>query len=207
MSISIYLGEDQLLPDGSGIGFYGDDGFGAPVIIGEYPGRTFVTNQIGTDPGFEGNNNKKISSSGLIYGQTGSGITLTSLPNTLASFNIRFEYPASVRTLSGKLYIFDGTTTSGTPNIDNDPSGLTCYCAEIRHNGDVQDDNGLGDNLWADTHGSTYLELISSPGTSGLRPNGSLTQDTRHDWYVAISPTPDEFGDKQFAVYFETEFL
>jgi hypothetical protein len=207
MSISVYLGEDQLLPDSSGIGFYGDDGFGAPILIGGYNGRTFVTNSDGTIEGFECNNIKKISSSGLIYGQTGSGITLTSLPNTLATFNIRFEYPSSVRTLSGKLYIFDGSLSGTVPNINNDPSGLTCYCAEIRHSSEIQDDIGIGDSNWTDTHGSTFLNLISSPGTSGLRPNGSLTLDTRHDWYVAISATPYEFGDKQFAMYFETEFL
>jgi len=207
MSVDIYLGEDQVLPDGSGVGFYGDDGFGAPILIGEYNGRTFVTDSDGDDEGFECNNIKKVSSSGLIYGQTGSGITLTSLPNTLASINIRFEHGSSVRTLSSRLYVFDGTLSGSMPNIDNDPSGLTCYCAEIRHNSEIQDDNGLGDTAWFDTHGSTYLDLISSPGTSGLRPNGSLTSDTRHDWYVAMSATPDEFGDKEFGMYFETEFL
>jgi len=207
MSVSIYLGENQLLPDGSGIGFYGDDGFGSPVLIGQFNGRTFVTNSVGTEEGFECNNIKRISSSGLIHGQTGSGIKLTDLPNTLASLNIRFEHPSSVRTLSAKVYIYDGSISGTTPNINNDPSGLTCYCAEIRHPSEVQDDVGLGDSTWIDTHGSTFLNLISSPGTSGLRPNGSLTLDTRHDWYVAISVTPEEFGDKQFGLYFETEFL
>jgi len=43
MSVDIYLGEDQVLPDGSGVGFYGDDGFGAPILIGEYNGRTLYT--------------------------------------------------------------------------------------------------------------------------------------------------------------------
>lgn len=207
MSINIYLGEDQLLPDGSGIGFYGDDGFNSPVLIGEYNGRSFVTNEDGSEEGFECNNIKKISTSGLIYGQTGSGITLTSLPNTLATFNIRFEYSTQVRTLSGRLYVFDGSLSGTTPNIDNDPSGLTAYCAEIRHVSEIQDDDGLGDSTWQDIHGSTYLDVVSSPGTSGLRPNGSLTQDTRHDWYIAMSCTPEEFGDKQFAMYFETEFI
>ena len=207
MSVSIYVGEDQLLPSNSGLGFYGDDGFNAPILIGAYNGRTFVTNQDGTIEGFECNNNKKISTSGVINGQTGSGIQLISLPNNLSTINIRFEYPTEVGTLSGKFYIFDGTLTSGVPNINNDPSGLTCYCAEIRHQSVIQDSDGLGDTDWVDTHGSTYLDLISSPGTSGLRPLGSLTTDIRHDWYVAISSTPVQFGNKQFAMYFETEFL
>lgn len=207
MSISIYVGEDQLLPSSSGLGFYGNDGFNAPILIGEYNGRTFVTNQSGTIQDFECNNNKKISTTGVINGQTGSGISLISLPNNLASINIRFEYPTEVRTLTGKFYIFDGTITSGVPNINNGPSGLTCYTAEIRHQNVIQDPDGIGDVNWLDTQGSTYLELISSPGTSGLRPDGSSTLDTRHDWYIALSATPVLFGNKQFSMYFETEFL
>lgn len=207
MSVSIYVGEDQLLPGSSGLGFYGNDGFNAPILIGAYNGRTFVTNQDGTIEGFECNNNKKISTSGVINGQTGLGIQLISLPNNLATINIRFEYPTEVRTLTGKFYIFDGTLTSGVPNINNDPSGLTCYCAEIRHQSVIQNPDGLGDVDWFNTHGSTFLELISSPGTSGLRPNGSLTINTRHDWYIALSATPFQFGDKMFGLYFETEFL
>jgi hypothetical protein len=207
MSISIYVGEDQLLSSSSGLGFYGDDGFNAPILIGAYNGRTFVTNQSGTTEGFECNNNKKISTSGVINGQTGLGIQLISLPNNLSSINIRFEYPTEVRTLSGKFYIFDGTVTSGIPNIENDPSGLTCYCAEIRHQNTVQDADGIGDSEWIDVHGSTYLETISSPGISGLRPLGSLTTDIRHDWFIALSATPFQFGNKQFGLYFETEFL
>lgn len=207
MSISLFVGEDQLLPSNSGIGFYGNDGFGYPVLIGQYNGRTFVTNQDGSVKGFECNNNKKISTSGVINGQVGSGIQLISLPNNLATINIRFEYPTEVKTLSGKVYIFDGTLASGVPNIENPPTGLTCYCAEIRHQNTVQDPVGLGDVDWVDIQGPTYLDVISAPGTSGLRPLGSSTVDTRHDWYIAMSVTPTTFGDKQFAIYFETEFL
>jgi len=207
MSISVYVGEDQLLPSSSGLGFYGNDGFGAPILIGAYNGRTFVTDQNGIIEGFECNNNKKISTTGVINGQTGLGIQLISLPNNLATINIRFEYLSEVRTLTSKFYIFDGTTTSGTPNINNDPSGLVCYCAETRHQSVIQNPDGLGDADWVDVHGSTFLELISSPGTSGLRPNGSLTFDTRHDWFIALSATPNTFGNKQFSMYFETEFL
>lgn len=207
MSISIYVGEDQLLPSNSGLGFYGNDGFNAPILIGAYNGRTFVTNQDGTIEGFECNNNKKISTTGVINGQTGSGIQLISLPNNLSSINIRFEYPTEVRTLASKFYIFDGTVISGVPSIDNDPSGLVCYCAEIRKQNVIQEADGLGDTDWISIHGSTFLELISSPGTSGLRPLGASTLDIRHDWFIALSATPNTFGNKQFSMYFETEFL
>jgi len=207
MSLSIYVGEDQLLPSTSGIGFFGEDGFGSPVLIGEYQGRTFVTNSSGTIEGFECNNNRFVSLSGVINGQDGSGITLTSLPNRLATINIRLETPNVVRTLNGRFYIFDGTFNGSNPNIDNDPSGLTCYCAEIRHTSDIQDDDGVGDTEWFDTHGSTFLATISSPGSGGFRPDGSLTLDTRHDWYISITVTPIQFGNKEFGMYFEVEYL
>lgn len=206
-TLSIYLGEDQLLPDDLGIGFFGNDGFGAPVIIGEYNGRTFVTNTSGTSENFECNNTKFLHASGTILGQTGSGILLTELPNHLATFNVRFGHPQSVRAASPKLYIYDGTETDDEPNKENDPSGLTCYCAEIRHTGVIQDDTGLGDIQWMNIHGSTFLSMVESPGTSGIRPYGIYTYDTRHDWYVAMTVTPTLHGNKQFGMYFELEFV
>ncbi len=206
-NLNLYVGEDQLIPDGSGVGFYGDDGFGAPISIGSFNGRTFVTNPSGNIEGFEANNIKRISSSGLIYGQTGSGIKLTQLPNLLSTLNLRFTHVSDVNTQSVKFYVYDGTSTDGVPNKNNDPSGLTAWCAEIRHTSETQVDNGLGDTVWQDTHGSTYLSLIDSPGTSGLRPLGSLTVDTRHDWYVAMSVSPNQFGDKLFGILLELEFL
>lgn len=74
MSISIYVGEDQLLPSTSGLGFYSSDGFGTNILIGQYNGRTFVTNSNGTIEGFECNNNRKINTSGVINGQTGKSV-------------------------------------------------------------------------------------------------------------------------------------
>jgi len=206
-TISVYTGEDQLLPEGSGLGFFGDDGFGAPILIGEYGGRTFITDVSGTVAGFECNNNKKISTSGVIHGQSGSGILLVSLPNTLASINVRFINSFAVRTQSAKFYVYDGGMSGLLPNYYADPSGLTCYCAQVRHTDESQVPNGGGNSLWQDIHGVTHLALVSSPGASGFRPDGSFTTDTRHDWYVALSPTPTYPGNKMFGMYFELEYL
>jgi hypothetical protein len=190
------------------MGFYGNDGIGSPIVVGGFNGRTFVTDPSGTIHGFEANNNKRISSSGLIYGQIGSGINLLQLPNTLATLNLRFSHTSSVSTQSAAFYVYDGTLSDGVPNKNNDPSGLTAWCAEVRKTDNKQDvSNGLGDSTWQDIHGSTSLSLISSPGTSGLRPDGSFTVDTRHDWYIAMSVSPDEFGDKVFGILMEVEFL
>lgn len=206
--IAIYAGEDQMLVDEYGLGFFGDGGFGAPISLNEYNGRTFLTDASGVEEGFECNNNKRASTTGVIHGQAGSGISLVSLPNTLATINVRFTNSFSVRTQSAKFYVYDGTSTIyDVVNYDNDPSGLTCYCAQIRHTNESQEADGLGDTNWQDIHGATYLSLVSSPGASGFRPDGSFTSDARHDWYVAISPTPTHPGNKMFGMYFELEYL
>lgn len=204
----IYLGEDVLLTAGFGVGFFGDGGFGAPILIGAFNGRTFVTDTSGALEGFEANNNKRLDASRVIHGQQGSGIDLTQLPNSLATINLRFENAEAVTTNSPKLYVFDGSLdASGIPNFTTAQTGLVMWCAEIRHTTEEQVDNGLGDSAWLEINGTTFLSLVDSPGTLGLRPGGPFTSDTRHDWYVAMSCTPSELGDKSFGIYIEIEFL
>jgi len=206
--IRLYAGEDQLLPSSSGLGFYGDSGFTDPVAVGSFNGRTFVTNVNGNVEGFECNNNKRIDVSGLILGQIGTGILLTELPNRLVTVNVRFVHTLAVKTQSVVLQIYDGSVDgNGDPNKNNDPSGLTFYTAEIRHQSDVQDNTGLGDSEWLDTKGVISQSLVSSPGISGISPSGVGTTEVRHDWYVAMSATPDELGDKLFGMYMELEFV
>ncbi len=206
--IRLYVGEDQVLPSSSGLGFYGNNGFADPVAVGDFNGRTFVTNVGGDTEGFECNNNKRTDVSGLILGQVGSGILLTQLPNRLGTVNVRFTHASAVKTLSAILQVYDGSVDgNGDPNKDNDPIGLSFYTAQIRHQSDVQDNTGLGDSEWTDTKGATSLSLVASPGISGLRPSGPDTTDVRHDWYVAMSTTPNELGDKLFGMYVELEFV
>ena len=52
-TLAVYAGEDTLVSASSGLGFFGDDGFGNAVAIGSYNGHTFVTNASGTIQGFE----------------------------------------------------------------------------------------------------------------------------------------------------------
>jgi hypothetical protein len=52
------------------------------------------------------------------------------------------------------------------------------------------------------------MPLIASPGTSGLSPSGADTVDVQHDWYVAISGSPDSIGSKtQYGLYVSLEYL
>lgn len=209
-TLGLHIGEDQLLVLPSGIGFYGPGGFDGPITIGTFNDRTFVTNASGDVQGFEANNNKYFDAagwgtapaavSGVIHGQTGSGIALISLPDRLATINARFEHTTAVQVQNPKFIVFDGS------NTENDPSGIIVYTAEIRHNSDVQDPIGLGDTVWQDTKGVTVLDLISSPGTLGKRLDGPSTTSIRHDWYIAVSVQPQTPNDKTFGFAITLEF-
>lgn len=187
---------------GSGLGFYGG-GFGDSVEVGEYQDTTFITDGNGTSQGPQVNNIKYLNTaSGEING-AGSGVPLTAIPNYLATLNIRFSHGSAVKTQNAKLRIYDRS------DIDNPASGVTTKVAEIIHPDQVQNDNGSGSTEWSSLAGSgVIMSLVSSPGTSGERPNGSETSDVRHDWYCSISASPDSIGSKTlFGLYFAVEYL
>jgi hypothetical protein len=51
------------------------------------------------------------------------------------------------------------------------------------------------------------LNLVDSPGVSGLSPLGPATTATRHDWYVALSVSPTIPGDATFKFRVDLEFI
>lgn len=206
--ISFLAGTDFTIADlaGSGQGFYGDDGFGASVRVGEYQGRTFITNGAGTTQGPECDNVKYLNGGSGIIGQAGSGVALTCIPNYQATQNIRFTYDTAVRVQNAKVIFYDRTSTS------NGPSGVTVKAAELIHPGITQSNTGSGDTTWITPAGTgVVLDLCPSPGRSGLYAgNGSdgLWSDTQHDWYNIISVSPDSIGSKTlFGEYVSLEFL
>lgn len=209
-TLNLYAGEDTLVPTASGLGFFGAIGFDSSLSIGTYNGRTFVTNASGTVQGFECNNNKYESSTEVTHGQTGSGITLTRLPNELATANIRFTHGSSIFCQFVKVYIYDGTTIGGAANKTAPAENLTFQMAEIRHRDNLQATvSAYSDATWTDVSasGSNWVTMVNSPGTKGQREGGFEVLSTRHDWYVALSCTPTELGNKQFAVTVELEYL
>lgn len=202
--VEFYAGEGSNINNlaGSGLGFYGDSGFGYSVPVGSYNGRTFITDSTGTAQGPEADNCKYLTSSTVVLGQTGSGVNLRQVPNYLSSLNIRFTHSPAVQAQNVKIYGYDRS------NKNNNPSGVNLYAAEIIHPNTTQGLTGSGSTTWANIKGSgTTLTLASSPGTSGLSPNGPATTDTRHDWYLALSATPTSVGAKEFGLYFELEYL
>lgn len=198
---SFYAGENEAIQhlSGSGLGFYGS-AFGSSVAVGEYQTTTWITDSNGTSEGPQVDNIKWThANSGSINGA--DSVDLRDVPNYLSTLNVRFTNDTSVDTQNTELRIYDRS------NIDNDPSGVTCKVAEIIHPGLLQTGlEGLGDTAWISAHGSGLtVGLVASPGTSGLVPGSA---DTQHDWYVALSASPNSIGSKtMFGLYVSAEYL
>lgn len=202
--IQFYAGEGNNIANlsGSGLGFYGDAGFGYSVPVGLYNGRTFITDSTGTAQGPEVDNNKYAGASTVIVGQAGSGINLRQLPNYLSTVNIRFTHATPVQVQNAKVYGFDRV------NQNNNPSGVNLMAAQIIHPDTTQVMNGSGTAAWVNIKGSTTtLPITSGPGTSGLSPNGIGTVDSRHDWFLSLSASPQSVGAKEFGLFMELEYL
>lgn len=209
-TLEVYAGEDTLVPASSGLGFFGDNGFGDAVTIGSYNGHTFITNASGTVESFECNNNKYNGASGVIYGQESSGIALRQLPNELATISIRFTHGAAVYCQQAKLWIFDGSFAGAVANKEIPAENLTFYVAEIRHPSNLQTvTSTYSDASWSDmsASGSNYISLVNSPGLNGIRQGGFEQLSVQHDWYVAMTCSPTQLGDKLFGITCELEYL
>lgn len=187
---------------GSGLGFYGS-GFGNSVNVASYQDTTFITDATGTSQGPQVNNVKYQNIGSGIVNSASSGIKLTAIPNYLATLNIRFTHTSAVKTQNAKLYIYDRSS------INNPASGVTTKVAQIIHPDIIQNNNGSGDGTWQTPTGSSVvMNFVASPGPSGLSINGSQTTDLQHDWYAAISASPDSIGSKTlYGLYFQLEYL
>lgn len=187
---------------GSGLGFYGTNGFGYSIPIGSYQGRSFITDSTGTLMGPEGSNIEYLTSSTAIIGQAGSGVNLLCVPNYLATLNIHFTNNSAVQTQNVKFYAYDRASTN------NFPSGVTMQVAQVIHPTQTQLTNGSGNSTWTNlSSGTNVMSFIGGAGLSGLSPNGTLTSDTTHDFYANISCSPQTVGAKTFALSFSLEYL
>jgi hypothetical protein len=207
VAIQFLAGQGFQIADlaGSGLGFYGDAGFGASVRVGEYQGRTFITNSNGTTHGPEVNNVKFLNIGSGILGQTGSGVALRAIPNHQATLNLRVVSNTPIRVPTARLRAYDRV------NENRSPSGVTTRVAQIIHPDINQVANGSGDSTWWTPGGSgVVVPLAPSPGVSGLfagNGNNSTRPDTQHDWYCAISASPDSIGSKQqYGLWVEIEY-
>lgn len=218
--------------NGSGLGFYGD-GFGLSVPVGQYQDSTFVSNSNGTASGIKVSNTKYMTVSGVSH-NGGTAIDNEAMPNYYAPLNVRFEHTEAVRVQNCKLRIFDrndienpasGVTTQAyevrhphPTEVDNAGSGALSFRGRATHDW-VEFDPELD-----------QLDMIctNSPGISGLNTSagetlpsqadatylnwntneGAAHQSSRHDWYIALSASPDSIGSKtDYGLYFTLEYL
>lgn len=191
---------------GSGIGFFGAAGALSSVRLNEYQDRTFICNAAGTSTSTEIDNVKYThSASGLISrgGVDESSYALQNIPNYKSTLNVRFSHDTPIKTQNAKIQVYDRVSTS------NGPSGVVCQVASIIHPETSTGVLGSGSSSWIQASGSTSaLTCHTSPGESGLSASGSNTQETQHDWYIAISSSPTSIGSKtDFGLYFSVEYL
>lgn len=187
---------------GSGLALFGDAGFAAAVNVGFWQGRTFISDSAGVNQGAEANNVKYLNAGSGILGQTGSGVGIRAIPNAQATLNIRFTNDTAVKVQNGYIQGYDRVS------VLNPPSGVTFACAGIVHPDPIQNNNGSGDPIWRFPAGSSTMSLGAtfSPGTSGLSPNGTNTSDTRHDFYIVMSASPNAVGSKNWAILASVEY-
>ena len=217
----------------SGIGFFGGD-FGLSVPVDSFQDTTFVTNSDGTTQAQKLNNTKYASVSGVKH-NTQNEIDNESMPNYYAPLNIRFEHNEAVRVKNCQLRIFDrsditknasGVTTAVYEvRHPNDTEGAS---TALKHRGNGEGSHGWTNFLHVDGTDNTVtpLSFTESPGVSGINGNtsdgtantlngiagatteGSAHQAKRHDWYAALSASPDAIGSKtDFGLYFTVEYL
>jgi len=204
LTYNIYTGETTSIETaGSGLGFYGSS-FGDAVAVGSYQDTTYLTNANGLTQGAQAPNVKWThANSGEVAGST--NLSLTGIPNYQATLNIRFTYDDAVQAKNVTVRTYDRTSTA------NPPSGVTCKIVEIRHTGIAQDESGTGSGVWFEPSGdANALSLADSPGLSGANADdgSSTTPSTQHDWFLAISASPDSVGSKTlFGLYTSLEYL
>jgi hypothetical protein len=187
---------------GSGIGFFGANGFGSSVAVNSYQNNTYITDADGVYQGPKANNIIYTNPSSGIVNTNATSTNLRSIYNGYATLNVRFENDTPVQTQNAKLRIYDRTS------ITNPASGVTTKVAELIKTVDDSNNDGSGSATWATFPGTGFINLAASPGTSGLSPSGSGTVDDRHDWYLALSASPDSIGSKkQYALWIELEYL
>jgi hypothetical protein len=166
-----------------------------------------------------------------------NAINLANLPNYLATLNIRFEHTTAVRTSQPRIIIFNRSSVNNhavgvTTFVYEVRHPLTNQAAtNLSH-------RASNTNVWTEfdpTVGGipTPMALTNSPGPSGLNTTalditgeyqtyltttlgltatdyneGGTGEFLRHDWYVALSSSPNDIGEKtQYGLYFTVDYL
>lgn len=185
-------GVNQILPANSGdndtLGFFGA-GFGFSIRVSEFNNTNYVTNDNGTTNYGQCPNLRYFNTSGAYVASESVGTELLQVDNSEATLRIRLNTDTNVKTQNASFRAFDRS------NINNNPSGVTIYAAEINKPTATR---GSGDVNWTQIYGSgSTLSLDNQLFNSGV-----------HDWYIGLTVTPTSIGEKtNVAFYIETEFI
>ena len=234
-SISFRAGDTSINNlSGSGLGFFGGS-FGQSVQLNNWNSSTFITDGNGTNNGGTANNVKySTDTKGFAVGVV-PATGLLYIPNNKATLNVRFNNDSAVRTQNVKLRVFDRTDkdnpasgvitrvaellhTSSSYIIEG--SGDTTWWGSASHtgsdaqgtyNGSANPSSRLPTGTNTVGGSGVFVPLAKSPGPSGMYAgNGASNtgQYTQHDWYLAITASPDSIGSKtQYGLYVELEYL
>jgi len=217
---------------GSGLGFYGG-GFGISVPVGQYQDTTFITDANGTTQGVKAQNVKYNTVSGNLPNGATVEVDNSGTPNYYAPLNIRFTHSTSVRVQNCKLRIFDradiakqasGVTTQVYEVRHPHPTeGESATYGALDHRGTANHSwveydpaDSMADTTFTASPGISGLNTVSSetlPTGDGTYYNwiwndGAAHEAVQHDWYVALSASPDSIGSKtDYGLYFTCEYL
>lgn len=231
-------GDEPTLIDhtaGTGLGFFGGN-FGISVPVNQWQKATYVTNAAGTDEGVQVSNIRynddvSVRPSGSVVQEVVT-IGNSGIPNYQAPLNIRFEHTEDVSVVNCRLRIFDRS------DIDNGAVGVTTQVYEVRHPNPKQNVDYHLEHRGIDNHGyvtfiggdsPSDMSLTASPGASGLNTSsaaeetlpefseglrnwkyqeGAAHRSSRHDWFLALSASPDSVGSKtDYGLYFTLEYM
>ena len=186
-------GANEIVPAESGandtLGFFGA-GFGFSIRVGEYNNSTYVTTDNGSTNHGQVPNLRYANSSGAYVASELVATELLEIDDDEATLKIILTTDSAVQTQNASFRAFDRN------NINNNPSGVTVYAAEI-----LKPDTGVrgsGDASWISIAGSgSVLDLEDHAYSSGV-----------DEWYIGLTVTPTSIGEKtNLAFYFQTEFV
>lgn len=149
------------------IQFAGAGGFDSKITAGQYNDSTHVESSVGAnDSSANAPKNNKYISATEV--DIGAGtVLLSSLTDADAALKINFSDPSAVATESASFYAYDGVTTTAVP------TGVTFQAAEI------------GDTNWTNAEGSAAALSLADQAAA-----------TSHDFFIAISASPESVGLK-----------
>ncbi len=185
-------GANEIVPAESGsndtLGFFGAN-FGFSIRVGEFNNTNFVTDDNGVTNFGQAPNLRFANISGAFVASELTATELLEVDNTETTLRIRLNTDGSVGTQNSAFRAFDRVA------IGNDPSGVTVRAAEmLKPSPSIR---GSGSVNWETIAGATDLSLFDQVAASSI-----------HEWYVALTVSPDSIGEKtDLGFYFETEFL